>query len=404
MRVRHPIFALAICCGVISCSCQQARPAQLASLGRRVLYYHDPMHPSYRSDRPGIAPDCNMELTPVYADESASGPAVVRLDEKQAAAIGLRMEAAREEEGAGEIRTVGRVQAEESQTYAVTAGADGWIRTVRGGDTGSLVAKGQALATYYSRDITAPQQAYLYAMDSVEHLRAGANSSPEQAALAAKQVTQARDYLEFLGMTGRQIADLEHTRVEGREVTLGAPAAGVVLERKVTEGSRFAKGDVLWEIAAIESVWITADLFPEDLASVSGARTATVLLPDGSERQAAIDASLPMFQTADRVGRLRLVVKNPGHTLLPGMTTTVRLRKGLGRGLTVPAQSVVESGINPRVFVRRGDGSLEARAVTTGWRNGGRVQILSGLKRGEQVAAAGAFLIDSESRIQEGGK
>ena len=91
---------------------------------------------------------------------------MVRVDEKQAAAIGLRMEAAREEDGAGEIRTVGRVQAQESRTYAVTAGADGWIRTVHGGDTGSLVAKGQALATYYSRDITAPQQAYLYALDS----------------------------------------------------------------------------------------------------------------------------------------------------------------------------------------------------------------------------------------------
>jgi RND family efflux transporter MFP subunit len=202
-------------------------------------------------------------------------------------------------------------------------------------------------------------------------------------------------------MTGRQIADLEHTRLEGREVVLGAPASGVVLERKVSEGSRFAKGDVLWEIADIESVWITADLFPEDLASVSGAHTATVVLPDGSEREAAIDASLPMFQTADRVGRLRLVVKNRGYKLLPGMTTTVRLRKALVRCLTVPVESVVESGISPRVFVQRSDGSLEARAVTTGWRNGGRVRILSGLKRGEQVVAAGAFLIDSESRINE---
>ena len=108
-----------------------------------------------------------------------------------------------------------------------------------------------------------------------------------------------------------------------------------------------------------------------------------------------------MFQTADRVGRLRLVVKNTGHKLLPGMTMTVRLRKALVRGLTVPAESVIESGISPRVFVQRSDGSLEARAVTTGWRNGGRVQILSGLKRGEQVVAAGAFLIDSESRINE---
>jgi Cu(I)/Ag(I) efflux system membrane fusion protein len=404
MRARNPVFALVICCGAFSCSCQQARPAQLAVQGRKVLYYHDPMHPAYRSDRPGIAPDCNMALTPVYADETTTGPAVVRIDEKQAAAIGLRTEAAREEEGTGEIRTVGRVRAEESRIYTVTAGADGWIRAVHSGNTGSLVVKGQALATYYSRDITAPQQAYLYALDSLERLGTASNPSPEQKTLAAKQVTQARDYLQFLGMTDRQIADLEHLRVEGRDVTLGAPVSGVVLERKVNQGSRFAKGDVLWEIADIETVWVTADLFPEDLASLSGARNATVVLPDGSEREAAVDSSLPLFETADRAGRLRLVMKNTGHQLLPGMTTTVRLRKALGRGLTVPAASMVESGINPRVFVRRDDGSLEARAVTTGWRNAGRLQILSGLKPGEQVVVAGAFLIDSESRIADDGK
>src|SRR4051795_13328823 len=80
---------------------------------RRVLYYHDPMHPSYRSDRPGIAPDCSMALTPVYADDVSSGPAPVRVDSAQATAIGLSTEAARTETGTGEIRTVGRVQAEE---------------------------------------------------------------------------------------------------------------------------------------------------------------------------------------------------------------------------------------------------------------------------------------------------
>ena len=83
----------------------------------------------------------------MYADEIESGPAVVRVDGKQAAAIGLRMQEGREGEGASEIRTVGRVQAKESQTYGVTAGADGWIWTVRGRDTGSLVGKGRALGT-----------------------------------------------------------------------------------------------------------------------------------------------------------------------------------------------------------------------------------------------------------------
>lgn len=204
-----------------------------------------------------------------------------------------------------------------------------------------------------------------------------------------------------LGMTDQQIADLEHTRQESREVTLGAPAAGVVLERKVSVGTRFAKGDVLWEIGDIESVWIIADLFPEDLVSISGTRKATAVLPDGSESEAAVDSSLPRFDASERVAKLRLTVKNTEHKLLPGMTLTVRLQKPPVRGLTVPAESVIESGIKPRVFVQRGDGSFEARTVTTGRRNSGRMQILSGLRAGEQVAVAGAFLIDSESRINE---
>jgi RND family efflux transporter MFP subunit len=273
---------------------------------------------------------------------------------------------------------------------------------VYSGETGSFVTKGQALAAYYSRDIASPQQAYLYAWDSDDRIRASKTASLEQRELAAKQVKQARDYLEFLGMTARQIADLERYRQEGREVTLGAPTAGVVLERKVSEGTRFAKGDVLWEIGDIESVWVAADLFPEDLASVSGLRTAIVELPDGSEYEAPVHSSLPRFETADRVARLRLTAKNTAHKLLPGMTVTVRLRKALARGLTVPAESVIESGIRPRVFVLRGDGGLEARAVNTGWRSAGRVQILSGLRAGEQVVVRGAFLIDSESRISEG--
>jgi Cu(I)/Ag(I) efflux system membrane fusion protein len=80
------------------------------------------------------------------------------------------------------------------------------------------------------------------------------------------------------------------------------------------------------------------------------------------------------------------------------------LRKPLSAGITVPAESVVESGIRPRVFVKRADGGLEARAVTTGWSTAERVQILSGLRPGEQVVSAGAFLIDSESRMVQGAR
>jgi Cu(I)/Ag(I) efflux system membrane fusion protein len=400
MRLRYLLSVITFCLGALSCSGRKTTPAASTEQGRHILYYHDPMHPSYRSDRPGIAPDCNMALTPVYANDSVIPVRTgsIRVNEEQAAAIGLRTEAARDEVASGEVRTIGRVEAQESRRFLVSAGADGWIRRIHAGESGSTVAKGQPLASYYSRDIASPQQAYLYAVDAEQRL--GATATTAQKDLAAIQVTQARDYLEFLGLTAPQIADLTRSRREEREVTLGAPASGVVLERNVSEGARFDSGDVLWVIADIESVWVTADLFPEDMRSIAGARVANLILPDGSEIRATVDSSLPRFEKADRVAKLRLTADNRSHRLLPGMTVTLTLARAPVEGLTIPADAVIETGIKPRVFVRRSDGSFEPRAVSTGWRSGGRQQILSGLRPGEEVVTGGAFLIDSESRLR----
>jgi len=302
MRGLNPILCVTLGLGALLGGCQNAP----RSGGRRVLYYHDPMHPSYRSDRPGLAPDCQMELTPVYADETKDGPAVVRVNSAQASAIGLRTEAVREDSGSAEVRTVGRVQAQESRIYQVSAGADGWIRQVYGGESGSFVSKGQALAAYYSRDLASPQQGYLYAADALDRVAASKSASKEQRVLAEKQLEQARDTLAFLGLSEHQIAGLKQSRREERDVMLTAPAAGVILQRRTGEGARFAKGDVLWVVADIDSVWITADVFPEDLAAQGSARNASIVLPGGVECPAVVDSSLPQFDPDQRVAKLRL--------------------------------------------------------------------------------------------------
>src|SRR4051812_35220487 len=176
MRGLRPILSAALLLSTFLCGCQKAPKVQ----GRKILYYQDPMHPSYRSDRPGIAPDCQMQLTPVFADENPRGPAVVQISSAQEAAIGLRVEAARPDTGFAEIRTIGRVQAQESRIHQVSAGADGWIRHVYGGDSGSFVSKGQALAAYYSREIASPQQGYLYASDSYRRVVGSTGATQEQ--------------------------------------------------------------------------------------------------------------------------------------------------------------------------------------------------------------------------------
>src|ERR1041384_2483504 len=99
MSARTRVLVFLLCLGAFLDACHKASQAQSQAQSRRVLYYQDPMHPSYRSDHPGIAPDCHMELVPVYANagESIERPGGVRENQEQAAAIGLRTEPPRGE-------------------------------------------------------------------------------------------------------------------------------------------------------------------------------------------------------------------------------------------------------------------------------------------------------------------
>ena len=120
-----------------------------------MLYYVDPMHPAYRSDRPGKAPDCGMELVPVYADGGPAQPAAmsaagVRLTPDQEQAVRLQTETVQEAATTRQLHTLGRVAPDEALTYRVSAGVDGWVRRVFSDRTGTQVKRGEALAAFYS--------------------------------------------------------------------------------------------------------------------------------------------------------------------------------------------------------------------------------------------------------------
>src|SRR6476646_5450342 len=101
------------------------------SNARKALYYVDPMHPAYRSDKPGIAPDCGMQLEPVYASaqlvttvqsESSLPPGSVRIDPQRQQLFGLRIGPVEEASGSYKLRLLGRVAPDEGRTYKLNAG------------------------------------------------------------------------------------------------------------------------------------------------------------------------------------------------------------------------------------------------------------------------------------------
>src|SRR5262249_8226110 len=150
------------------------------------------------------------------------------------------------------VHTVGRVTPDEELTYSVSAGVDGWVRRVFSDRTGTAVKRGEALAAFFSKDISAPQQAYVYALDSFERWKQSPSPPAEPLAQATQQLAIARDNLRFLGMGEAQIDDLGQTRKEVFDVNLTAPADGRILERHVTVGQRFMRGELLYRIANLQ--------------------------------------------------------------------------------------------------------------------------------------------------------
>ena len=389
---------------------QRSLPQTPPKAERKILYYVDPMHPAYRSDKPGIAPDCGMQLEPVYADGgpalpgSANGskslPAgAVQISPERQRMVGVRVGQVEKTSGTHLLRTLGRIALDETRVFRVTIPVEGLVRHSGPIVSGSMVRKDELLATFYNRDFLTAQQTYLYALNTMDRYKD--NESEDQLKLTRAQMRAAEENLEFLGMGETQLHEIARTRQIAREIQLRSPKAGLVLARNVFAGLRFDRGTELFRIVELDHVWILADVFENEAQYFRPGTTARVTVPHQQRSfHATVSQALPQFDAATRTLKIRLEVDNPGFVLRPDMFVDVELPLTLPPALTVPNDAILDSGLRKTVFVAIGEGLFEPRKVETGWRFDDRVQILKGLMEGERIVTSGTFLVDSESRLK----
>jgi multidrug efflux pump subunit AcrA (membrane-fusion protein) len=354
------------------------------------------MHPAYKSDKPGIAPDCGMQLEPVYSDEagaatgpsdgSVAPPGTVRISAEKQQLIGVRVEEVRQADREETVRTLGRVVADEARLYKVNSGADGLIREVHGATTGSMVKKEEVLATYFTNDSVTfrNQQNYLNMLSG--------NGDPALAGFA-------RDTLKLAGLSDAQVEEMGRTKKLNSTYRITSPVAGIVLARNVSAGQRFDKGFEFYRIADLTSVWVVANVFENDARLLRSAGGATVRYL-GRAFPTRMSSVLPEFDPNTRALKVRLEVANADYALRPDMFVDVEFKVRLRAAILAPVSAVLDTGLRKAVFVDRGNGFFEPRRVETGARLGDSVMIASGLTPGEKIVVSGNFLIDSESRLQ----
>jgi len=368
---------------------------------RHVLYYVDSMHPSYRSDKPGIAPDCGMELTPVYEGENLFSKlelpdGAVSISPEKQKMIGVRVEEAEKDAGTHTIRTTGKVEAEENRLYRLTAATEGWVQSLENNPAGTLVKKNQLLASFYSREFRNAQQAYLGALSSNERVKM--SNMPDDANSILRTNEEA---LRALGMGDPQIKELAKKRQTTRDISVTSPADGIVLARNISPEQRFDKGAELYRIADLTKVWIIADVYGDQSAALRpGSKVKVTVRELGKTVYATVTANPPLFDPESRTLKLRLEADNPSLALRPDMFVDLSFNVTAPAGLSIPAEAVLDTGTKKIVYVQVADDIFEPRAVELGASYADRVTITHGLAKGEKVVSAGTFLVDSESRIR----
>jgi len=350
-----------------------------------VLYWHDPMVPGQRFDKPGKSPFMDMQLVPVYADEA--NDAGVKVSPAVQQNLGIRTATVKRADVSSAFDAVGAVQFDERLNVAVQTRVAGTIEHLAVRAPMEQVRKGQTLATIFAPDWLGPQNELL---------------ALRRAGVSQELIAAARERMRAMSIPEALVRQSEESGTAQARFTLTAPASGVVAELGVREGVAVTPGMTLFRIAGLETVWAVAEV-PEAQAVrlLRGRKVKAVLQADASQAfSGELKEILPQVSANTRTLQARFEVDNRGGKLIPGMLLRLQVAGPSTSRLVVPSEAVIRTGKRAVVLVRKDNGSFESRDVTLGQEVGDDIEVTQGLTEGEQVVASGQFLIDSEARLR----
>ena len=363
--------------------------ARIDTTERKVLYWHDPMFPGQKFDKPGKSPYMDMDLVPVYAD-AGTDEGSVSISPRLVQNLGVRTVAA----NTGTLETgfsaVGTVTVDERLIVAVQARSPGYVEKLHVRAQYDGVRTGQPLVDLYVPDWLAAEE---------ELLVLKASRQPG----ASELVDAARQRLRLLGVPAAEIARVELEGKGSPRVTVTAPESGIVWEIGARDGMSVTPGTTLFKLAGLGTVWVTADV-PEAQAAlvrVGGPVEARAAGYPDHVFKGTVNAMLPELNPTTRTVRARIVLGNPGALLKPGMFTTVAFGgENRKASVLVPAESVIRTGKRNVVIVDMGEGKFAPVEVEVGRESGDLTEIRKGLNVGQRVVVSGQFLVDSEASLK----
>ena len=381
------------------------RPAPVTVAVAKTEYYC-PMHPQQKSDKPDNCPICSMKLVKLEKAAPATvamatTPTVFISPERQQL-IGVKTAVAERRSLSREIRATGKVAFDETKVTHIHTKISGFVEEVFVDFVGKPVRRGQPLFTLYSPDLVATQEEYLLALRSKQNLKD--SSFPWVSAGSTNLLEAARKRLQLWDVSEQELRELEQSGKAKRALTIYSPVDGIVTQRAAYHHGKNVTPEMdLYTIVDLSTVWILGQIYEHELPLIRVGQSVQVEFPSGTgtrSRSGLVSFISPVLEPKTRTAEVRVEFANSDLTLRPEMYVNFNARIGLGSPIVVPADAVLDTGNEQYVFVDKGQGYFEPRAVKVGQEADGFYSIENGLQAGERVATAANFILDSESRLK----
>jgi cobalt-zinc-cadmium efflux system membrane fusion protein len=324
----------------------------------------------------------------------------------------IKVETVAETAGATSASLPGRVSFDEDHTQRVASPIDGRAVSILV-KLGDRVRAGQPLIELSSPNVgtlQADAQKAISDLALAQKALDRVHKLEGEGAVAEKEVAQAEtDFRKAKSDSARTAVQLKALGVSPTDPAVNAALhsqiAGVVVDRNVLVGQevRADQASPLLTISSLDTVWVLADAYEQDLSLVAEGDAVTVRVPayPGESFPGKVGHVGDVVDPTTRTVKVRCIVDNKAHRLKPEMFAKVDVLNSAGHKIIlVPAQAVLNDGDKSIVIVASEGNVFRARRVEVGPEVEGKVRLLGGLRPGEKIVTDGAIFMKREIEAQ----
>ena len=326
---------------------------------------------------PAVIAAAGIKTAPVTKTalaESVDLPGEIAADPDHSAQIGARM--------------AGRLERVTVQEGAAVKAGD-LIAVVRAPEAGELSSAAQSLG---ARAAAARGNA-----TRLEALLKSGLASQQEVVTAKAEA----DALEAEARAARERAGALGAGASGASLALRSPIAGIVVARHAVVGQPVTADQTIATVVDLGHVWFLARLFEQNLSRVRVGAKAEVRLNAFPEEafSGVVDYVASQIDPSARTVVARIRLENRKDMLRLGLFGSARIDTGAAPthapSIVIPRTAIVEIGGKRVVFVRHPDDDFELHEIVLGASGLGRVEVLAGLREGEDLVVEGVFTLKS---------